>query len=69
MKLTQLEIASPLWQRLTDHYGVLLAKLRARIENPALSEADRMPLLHQIVHIKALLAMADPPKNEISERA
>ena len=67
MQLTPLEIASPLWQRLTDHYGVLLAKLRARIENPALSESDRMPLLHQIAHIKALLEMAEQPKKVMPE--
>lgn len=59
MKLTNMEIGSGLWNKLVDHYTPILARLRARAENPGLSEAQRIPLLHQIVFIKDLFAMAE----------
>lgn len=58
MKLTQVEISSGLWQKLVDHYTPILAKIRARAENPILAEVDRLPILWQIAHIKTLLEMA-----------
>jgi hypothetical protein len=60
MKLTSVEISSGLWRRLTDHYTPLLAKTRARAENPALSEAERLALLYRIAFIKEFLEMAEP---------
>lgn len=59
MKLTNVEISSGLWHKITSHYTPILARTRARAENPALSEAQRIPLLHQIAFIKELLAMAE----------
>lgn len=60
MKLTNVEISSGLWNRLVDHYTPILAKSRARAENPALSEAERIPLLYRIAFIKEFLEMAEP---------
>lgn len=60
MKLTNIEISSGLWNRLVDHYTPILAKSRARAENPALSEAERIPLLYRIAFIKEFLEMAEP---------
>lgn len=68
MRLTNVEISSSLWNKLVDHYTPMLAKLRARAENPKLSEAERMPLLWKITHIKELLEMAEPStKNRIED--
>jgi len=68
MKLTTIEIQSGLWNKLVDHYTPLLAKLRARAENPSLTEAERMPLLWQIAHIKNLFEMAEtPPEKKMRE--
>jgi len=66
MKLTQVEIASPLWNKLAEHYTPILAKLRARAENPELSEADRMPLLWQIKHIKDFLALSQTEQKKVT---
>jgi hypothetical protein len=59
MRLTNVEISSGLWNKLVDHYTPILAKTRLRAENPAVSEAERIPLLHKIAFIKDLLAMAE----------
>lgn len=60
MKLNPHEMGSPLWQKLEDHYCPILAKLRARIENPDLEESARIPLLWQAHTIKQFLALGDP---------
>ena len=60
MKLTSVEASSSLWRRLTDHYTPILAKSRARAENPALTEAERLTLLYKIAFIKEFLEMAEP---------
>lgn len=60
MKLTSVEISSGLWSKLVAHYTPLLAKTRARAENPALTEAERLTLLYKIAFIKELLEMAEP---------
>lgn len=65
MKLTNVEISSGLWNRLVDHYTPILAKSRARAENPALSEAERIPLLYRIAFIKEFLEMAEPEERTI----
>lgn len=65
MKLTNVEISSGLWHRLVDHYTPILAKSRARAENPALSEAERIPLLYRIAFIKEFLEMAEPEERTI----
>ena len=65
MKLTNVEISSGLWHRLVEHYTPILAKHRARAENPALSEAERIPLLHKIAFIKELFSMAEQEEPKI----
>lgn len=65
MKLTHIEISSGLWNRLVDHYTPILAKSRARAENPALSESERIPLLYRIAFIKEFLEMAEPEERTI----
>lgn len=65
MKLTNVEISSGLWNRLVDHYTPILAKSRARAENPALSEAERIPLLYRIAFIKEFFEMAEPEERTI----
>lgn len=64
MKLTPHEIAQPLWAKLVDHYTPLLAKHRARLENPALPEVDRIALCWQIKSIKDFLALAEPEQKK-----
>ena len=64
MKLASHDISSPVWQRLVEHYTPTLAKLRARAENPELSEADRVPLLWQIRWIRDFLALAEAPEQK-----
>lgn len=66
MKLNHAEIATPLWQKLDAHYTPTLAKLRARAENPELPEAQRLPLLWQIKHIKDFLEMAQPDPKKVT---
>jgi len=63
MKLTTNDVATGCWQKLLAHHDPMLAKLRARIENPALAEADRLPLLYKIHFIKELMALGDPDPN------
>ena len=65
MKLTSVEISSGLWSKLVDHYNPILARLRARAENPALTEADRLALLYKIAFIKEFLEMAEPEERTI----
>lgn len=65
MKLTSVEISSGLWNKLVDHYTPILAKSRARAENPALSEEERIPLLYRIAFIKEFLEMAEPEERTI----
>lgn len=60
MKLTSVEISSGLWSKLVDHYTPILAKSRARAENPALIESERLILLYKIAFIKEFLEMAEP---------
>jgi hypothetical protein len=60
MKLAPHEIAQPLWTKLVEHYTPLLAKYRARLENPSMPEAERISLCWQIKHIKEFLALGQP---------
>ena len=65
MKLTNVEVASGLWSRLVAHYTPILAKARARAENPALIESERLILLYKIAFIKEFLEMAEPEERAI----
>lgn len=64
MKLTPHEVAQPLWSKLVDHYTPLLAKHRARLENPALQESERIALCYKIQSIKEFLALAEPEQKK-----
>ena len=64
MKLTPHEIALPLWNKLTEHYTPILAKYRARIENPRITEADRIELAWRIAGIKDFLNLATPEEKK-----
>ena len=60
MKLTGLEIGSALWAKLVAHYEPMLAKYRARLENPLIPETERIALCWQIKSIKEFLALGEP---------
>ena len=61
MKLNQHEIATPLWDKLSNHYGAELQSLRARAENPILPQDERQGLLWRIYEIKKFLELAELP--------
>lgn len=60
MKLNAAETGTPLWNKLVEYYTPLLAKYRARLENPLLPEAERVALCWQIKSIKEFLALGEP---------
>lgn len=64
MQLAPHEVQSSLWTKLTEHYTPLLAKARARNENPLVPEAERLALCYQIKFYKEFLALAEEPKTE-----
>lgn len=68
MKLNLAESASPLWQKLKEHYEAELARMRARIENPLLAEAERIGLCWRIKEIKELLEMEIPDRKQETDR-
>jgi hypothetical protein len=60
MKLAPHEVASPLWTKLVEYHTPLLAKARARLENPLLPEPERIALCWKIAGIKEFLALGEP---------
>lgn len=60
MKLNAAETGTPLWTKLVEYHLPILAKYRARIENPLLPEAERIALAWQIKSIKEFLALGEP---------
>lgn len=68
MKLSPYETATPLWARLSEHFETQLAKLRARLENPSITDAESAMLRWQIKGFKELLAMAEPERKEGERR-
>lgn len=66
MKLNAHEIATPLWTKLVEHYTPILSKHRARLENPALAEHERVALCWQIKVIKDFLALAEPEQKKVT---
>lgn len=59
MKLNPLDIRSQAWEKLLSHYKPILAKHRARLENPDIEERERIGLAWQIKVIKGLIAHGD----------
>lgn len=66
MKLAPHEIATPLWQKISEHYEALLTKHRARLENPRLLEKERDELCWRIHEIKNLLDLAQPDRKKVT---
>lgn len=62
MKLTPHEINTAVWQKIDDHYKPILAKYRARIEQPRIEEKERIELAWKIAGVKELLALAELDK-------
>jgi len=68
MKLAAHETATPLWGKLSEHFETSLAKLRARLENPSITDAETAMLRWQIKGFKELIAMAEPERQEGDRR-
>lgn len=64
MKLSPHEVGQPLWQKLKEHWEEKLSKLRARIENPTISEAERIKLAWRIYTIKECIALGEPERKQ-----
>lgn len=69
MRLTPFEVQSALWAKLTEHYTPTLAKHRARLENPAIDERERIGLQWQIKVLKDFLALAEPERKKESAQS
>lgn len=67
MKLAPHEIATPLWQKLVEHYTPILAKYRARLENPRIDEKERIELCWRIATIKDLFELAEPARKKVGD--
>jgi hypothetical protein len=65
--LNQAEVGSPLWQKLVAHHDAELVKLRARIENPRITEAERIELAWRITGIKKFLALGNPEPETVAD--
>ena len=61
LHLTAAERQSSLWQKLAEQLEIKLAGYRAKVENPMLSEADRLALCWRIREIKEFLALGEAP--------
>lgn len=59
MKLSQLEIHSALWKKLTDHWAERLSMLRLKNDNE-LDTIETARLRGRIAAYKDFLAMGDP---------
>ena len=64
MKLNVAEVGTPLWTKLVEYHQPLLAKYRARLENPQMPEAERIALCWKIAAIKEFLALGEPNKGD-----
>lgn len=61
--LTDAERHSSCWVKLMTLYAGRLAGYRSRLENPRISESERIELCWRIAAIKELCALADPGRN------
>lgn len=64
--LTDFERKSSTWEKLVAYYTPLLAKHRARLENPNIEERERVKLCWQIDTIKNLLALGEQDKKDVA---
>lgn len=65
-ELTTGEKLSPIWARLKAHFEAELQVLRARNDNPKLTEAETAALRGNISRLKAILALGvdRPPQTD-----
>lgn len=61
------ETGSPLWQKLVAHHDAELVKLRARIENPRITETERIELAWRITGIKKFLSLGKPAEETVAD--
>ncbi len=66
MKLAPHEVQSALWQKLVEHYTPLLEKYRARVENPRVTETERIELCWKIASIKEFFDLAQPDRKQVA---
>jgi hypothetical protein len=59
--LTPHERDSGAWQKVEAHANAQLAMLRAKVENPLETEADRLGAAWRIKELKELLKLASQP--------
>jgi hypothetical protein len=62
MKLSQHDVASQCWQKIKTYYDEVIAKKRERLENPRISDAERLQLAWEIDGIKKVLAHGEPER-------
>lgn len=62
IKLTQFEIGSSTWSKLSQAINEKLAKARVRLENPSCGQEETTRLRERIAVYKELLAMAQPER-------
>lgn len=65
--LNPAEVGSPLWQKLVAHHDAELVKLRARIENPRITETERVELAWKIHTIKKFLSLGNPVAETVAD--
>jgi len=59
MKLTAVEVGTPVWHKIMAYYEPKLVKHRDRIENPRITEAERIEIAWRIAGIKELIALGN----------
>ena len=64
MALNPQEIGTPLWQKLKELHELTLVKWRRRLENPRITEAERIELAWKIYTIKDFLALGEPERKQ-----
>lgn len=63
---TDHERKSSTWEKLQAHYKPLLAKHRARLENPSIDDRERVALCWKIDMIKGLLALGEQDNKDVA---
>jgi hypothetical protein len=62
VKLSQHDVASQCWQKIKTYYDEVIAKKRERLENPRISDAERLQLAWQIDTVKEVLSLGEPER-------
>jgi len=64
--LNNVDIDTPCWRKLKEHYSTELAEMRRRIESPRMIESERVALCWKIEMIKGLMALGDPVQKDVT---